>query len=95
MNKINLLAILKVLLKQELGNVVVNVNSITYNSGVVSDNVTSRSYNIMASYNTLNPDVVSCMFSTSQETRRMVFVRGQERFDTILKIMEVCQDKQI
>lgn len=95
MNKLNLLSILKVLVKQELGNVTVNGNLLSYNSGVVSNNVIGRTYNVVANYNSLNPNVVSCMFSTSQGTRRMVFVRGQERFDLLLKLMEVCQDKQM
>lgn len=95
MNKLNLLSILKVLVKQELGNVTVKGNLLSYNSGVVSDNVTGRAYNVVANYNSLNPNVVSCMFSTSQGTSHTVFVRGQERFDLLLKLMEVCQDKQM
>lgn len=95
MNKLNLLSILKVLVKQELGNVTVKGNLLSYNSGVVSNNVTGRTYNVVANYSSLNPNVVSCMFSTSQGTSHMVFVRGQERFDLILKLMEVCQDKQM
>lgn len=95
MNKSNLLSILKVLVKQELGGVTIKGNLLSYNSGVVSDNVTGRAYNVVANYNSLNPNVVSCMFSTSQDTSHMVFVRGQERFDLLLKLMEVCQDKQM
>ena len=95
MNKLNLLSILKGLVKQELGDITIKGNLISYNSGVVSDNVTGRAYSVMANYNTQNPDAVSCMFSTSQDTKHMVFVRGQERFDLILKLMEVCQDKQM
>ena len=95
MNKINLLSILKGLVTQELGEVATNGTLISYNSGVVANKVTSRSYNVVAYYNTLDPNVIHCTFSTAQSTNDMIFVRGQERFDLILKAMEVCQDKQM
>lgn len=95
MDKINLLSVLKGLVKSELGEVTSNGTYISYDSGVVANKVTSHTYNVAAGYNTLNPNVISCVFSTAQGAKNMIFVRGQERFDLILKIMETCQDKQI